>query len=305
MARSVRLPGASPVAFHRTKYGEELLVDAAWVRDMPTFRSNVARPHVLDFHDILLVTHGHGRFELDGESHPVAPGRVFFSRPGQRRRFDVRGLDGACLFFAEEFVAAFFRNPRFLDHIACFSGTRPSAWLDLGPGERRAFLRRFEAMRAEIAGRRRDAADALRAILHELLVLLGRWYADLHPPPPGPGDPTGLVRRLDALVERGFTRHRRVADYAAELGVTPGHLSAVCRREGGHGAHARIEARVLLEAKRLLLDEGTTVAEVGFRLGFADPAYFARFFRRGAGEPPTGWRRARRPPGSGAPPRIS
>jgi len=54
------------VAFHRTKYGRELLVDAARVREMPGFiRANRAA-HSLEFHDILLVTRGTGALLLDG-----------------------------------------------------------------------------------------------------------------------------------------------------------------------------------------------------------------------------------------------
>jgi len=40
----------------------------------------------------------------------------------------------------------------------------------------------------------------------------------------------------------------------------------------------------------VLAHSDLTAAQVGFRLGFEDPAYFARFFRREAGVPPTSFR---------------
>jgi AraC family transcriptional regulator, transcriptional activator of pobA len=281
------------VPFHRTKYGRELLVDAAFVRDMPTFIRSTAEPHALAFHDILLVTHGRGRLRLDGDEYGVAPGVVAFSRPGDVRSWTVKGLDGACLFFSEEFVASFFSDARFLDGFPYFAARRPSATLTLKGGERRQFLQRFAAMQREIAALRDDAQHALRAVLYEVLVLLGRWYVARHPH--GPAEPRGrVVHHFEGLVERDFARRHLVSDYAAALGVSPGHLSALCRAQLRQTASARIHGRQVLEAKRLLLYTDLTVAEVADRLGFADPAYFSRFFRREAGSAPAAYRARQR-----------
>ena len=281
------------IPFHRTKYGRELLVDAAFVRQMPTFITGTDEPHALAFHDILLVTRGRGHLQLDGEAHAVAPGVVAFSRPGEVRRWSVRGLDGACLFFSEEFLASFFSDARFLDGFACFAPDRPSATLRLTPSEQRQFLERFGAMRREIAALRDDAQHALRAVLYEVMVLLNRWYGSRHGPiAAAPRD--GVVRRFQGLVERDYARRHRVSDYASALGVTPGHLNALCRTQLRQTASARIHARQVLEAKRLLLYSDLAVAEVADRLGFADPAYFSRFFRREAGRAPAAYRAQKR-----------
>jgi AraC family transcriptional regulator, transcriptional activator of pobA len=276
------------VEFHRTKYGRELLLDAAFVRAMPTFLS-VAGPHVLRFHDILLVTRGRGTFRLDDEDCRVAPGVMLFTRPGELRAWDVSGLDGACLFFAEEFVAEAFADVRFLDRLAFFHDGRPSAALALAPDERKAFLSRFHSMQREIQALRDDASHALRAVLYDLLVLINRWYAKRHGSASS-APVNGVVERFRELVEREHTRWHRVSDYAAELGVSPGHLNALCRATLRCSASRVVRQRLTLEAKRLLAFSDMTAAEVGFRLGFEDPAYFARFFRREAGQPPTAFR---------------
>lgn len=287
------MPAARPwqphaVEFHRTKYGRELLIDAAFVRAMPTFL-DVPNPHRLRFHDILLVTHGRGTFTLDAERCRVAPGVVLFTRPGELRAWDVSRLDGACLFFTREFVAEAFADARFLDRLAFFRAGRPSAALALGPGQRRVFLARFAAMQREIRTLRADAPDALRAVLYELLILLNRWYTKRHGERPGRAETT-LVDRFVALVERDHARRHRVADYAAELGVSPGHLSVLCRAARRESASRILRQRITLEARRLLVHSDLPAAQVGFRLGFDDPAYFARFFRREAGRPPTQFR---------------
>jgi len=276
------------VEFHRTKYGRELLLDAAFVHAMPSFL-RVENPHVLRFHDILLVTRGRGTFLLDAERCKVAPGTMLFTRPGELRAWDVSGLDGACLFFTEEFVAEAFSDARFLERLSFFHEGRPSARLELRAAERREFLERFRVMQREIRALREDASHALRAVLYDTLVRINRWYARRHGASPR-APRSRLVERFQELVERDHARRHRVADYASELGVSPGHLSALCRASLRRSAGRVVRERVALEARRLLAYSDLTAAEVGFRLGFEDPAYFARFVRRETGLAPTAFR---------------
>ena len=49
----------------------------------------------------------------------------------------------------------------------------------------------------------------------------------------------------------------------------------------------------MLEAARLLRFTDLTVGEVAFRVGYADPLYFSRAFKRHAGEPPMAYRERR------------
>ena len=285
------MDGSRVVPFHRTKYGPELLVDAAWVRHMPTFLTEPT-PHALSFLDILLVTRGRGVFRLDGEGHRVRPGVLLFTRPGELREWRVRGLDGACLFFTEDFVTETFSDPRFLDQFPFFAPGRRHAALQLGPAERRSFLQRFRAMEREIAALHEDSPHALRAVLYEVLIQLRRWYAARFPAAVAPGI-HGAIERFRALVERDFAKHRRAADFAAAVSLSPGHLNALCRSQLRRSAGSVIRARLALEAKRLLLYSDLTAAQVADRLGFADPAYFARFVHRELGRSP----RALRAPG--------
>jgi AraC-like DNA-binding protein len=84
---------------------------------------------------------------------------------------------------------------------------------------------------------------------------------------------------------------RRVADYARRLHVSAPHLTAVVTAATGRPPGAHVRAGLALEAKRLLAHTDLTAAGVAARLGFRDPAYFGRFFRREAGESPERFRR--------------
>jgi methylphosphotriester-DNA--protein-cysteine methyltransferase len=51
------------------------------------------------------------------------------------------------------------------------------------------------------------------------------------------------------------------------------------------------DQRAMLEAQRSLLYGNLSIGEVGYALGFSDPAYFTRFFTRHAGRSPAAFRR--------------
>lgn len=95
------------------------------------------------------------------------------------------------------------------------------------------------------------------------------------------------------LVEREYRNHRPVGFYASALGITPPHLNRICRAVLGASALKVIERRVLLEAKRYLTFSSLSVKEVAALLGYADPGYFNRMFRRETGVAPGKFRQFR------------
>ncbi len=66
--------------------------------------------------------------------------------------------------------------------------------------------------------------------------------------------------------------------YARALGVSLDQLNRGCRAATGRTPLQIVHDRLLAEAKRSLIYTSMSVQEVGFSLGFADPAYFTRFF---------------------------
>jgi AraC family transcriptional activator of pobA len=99
-----------------------------------------------------------------------------------------------------------------------------------------------------------------------------------------------LVRRFRELLDDLDGKKMSLTDIAEKLGVTTTHLTRVCRETLGRPASALIEERVMAAAKRDLVFTPMTVAEVGFRLGFADPAHFSKFFSQRADSTPSGFR---------------
>ena len=279
------------VAFNRRKYDRHLLIDVARVRGLAGFILDA--PHSLGFFDIMLVTRGSGTLWLDSHAHRVSPGRVFFTTPGQVRHWNVSALDGICLFFEDSFIKEFLNDDAFLSRLPYFHVDASRASLTLPAAIARLIRARLVLMQRELAEHRRDSIDLLRAQLHETLVVLAREYAAAHGVVVQRATHP-LVTRFLELVERDAVQCRRVSDYAAELAVTPGHLSALCREYAGARAKRLLDRVLVTRAQRMLHHTDETSARVAASLGFNDPSYFSRFFLRETGLTPSEFRRGRR-----------
>jgi AraC family transcriptional activator of pobA len=92
-------------------------------------------------------------------------------------------------------------------------------------------------------------------------------------------------------VEQHYLQHWSVADYAAALNVTPSKLNRLSKALAGRSAFEITQERLLLEARRRLVYIAAPVQLLAYELGFEDPAYFNRFFKKRTGMTPARFRR--------------
>lgn len=105
------------------------------------------------------------------------------------------------------------------------------------------------------------------------------------------GGSAALVGNFLQMVELHYRDGWPIARYAAALGVTSDKLHAHCQRESGCGPRALIHERLVREACTRLQQLDLPVEQIGYGLGFRDPAYFNRFFRKYRGASPGTYRR--------------
>lgn len=98
------------------------------------------------------------------------------------------------------------------------------------------------------------------------------------------------VARFVALVDAAYAEQSGLEYYAGQIGISAAHLNASCRQITGQSALSIIHARSMREARRLLVYTSMTIRDVSDALGFSDPAYFTRFFKRNAGLSPRDFR---------------
>ena len=159
------------------------------------------------------------------------------------------------------------------------------------PADRRAvFSNRLEALAGELRDRRDGHADAVVAHLTLLLVEVARLATDVVGGLRLRDEP--LLAQVFACIEQRYADKLSLADVADQVHLTPGHLTTVVRRRTGRTVGEWIAERRMAEARTLLVQTDLSVAQVGTRVGYRDPAWFVRSFRRAHGTTPLRWRRA-------------
>lgn len=242
---------------------------------------------------VLMVFSGGVTVGLDDQmTSPPAPCAVLVPAGTVHTFRFAPGTDGRVLTFAEgrlglggaeraALVASLFAAP---------------AVIDLGEAgvARERLERRFCDIEAEFRERGPGWTTAIEAGVVEVLVLLARRHASMRRAEAAARPEADLFGRFRALVERHFADHLPTGAYATELGVSESRLDRAVRAVTGRSAFEVTQERLLLEARRKLVYIAAPVSKLAYELGFEDPAYFWRFFRRRTGMTPAEFRRAQR-----------
>ena len=259
---------------------EAVTLGAFWHRASETHFQRPRRP---DFHHLFLCTAGEGRHAVDFQRLELSAGTVVHVRPGQVHAFGWEpDLDGVLLMFAPEALP---REP------AGLAAPLPPC-LRLDMEEQPWVEAAFRDLLAEY-GRTDGGLVSLRSMQHLLAALvlrLGRLTARREAAPAVSPGRASLFRLFEEEVERQFLRTRTVADYARRLGYAERTLVRAVREAAGTSPKAVIDGRVLLEARRLLAHTDLGVGRIAVHLGFSEPTNFTKFFRRGTGMSPEGFR---------------
>lgn len=244
-----------------------------------------------DFYKIALNRDPHAYHFADKSLEMLGPTLVFFNPrvPYSCQAISAPSTGFYCL-FREEFLRGQ-GNPSLLEQSLFQPGGHPV--YALTADQETAVSTLFEKMLAEINSDYPLKYDLLRNYVAELI----HYALKLRPADTLYQQPDAKVRLTSAfleLLERQFpieslTRRftlRSAGDFARQLSVHVNYLNRCVREATGKTTTAHITERLTGEARALLRHTDWNVAEIGYSLGFDEPAHFNHFFKKQTGLAP-------------------
>ncbi|HQE93088.1 MAG TPA: helix-turn-helix domain-containing protein [Anaerolineae bacterium] len=101
---------------------------------------------------------------------------------------------------------------------------------------------------------------------------------------------SALVKRILAYFHQNYDRPILRREVAQAVGVSENHLTRIFGRELGLSPWDYLNRYRIKQAKELLLRTSDSITAVALRVGFDDPAYFSRVFRKQVGISPSAFR---------------
>lgn len=258
--------------------------------------------HAHDFLALAYFERGGGSLRVSGCEWPVVAGDAFVIAPGEvvgpGTGGGLEASEAWAVFFPPEVLeprtpGAFLSwraHPLLFPFLGRAAGAAQR--LRVPCAQRTAWSERFAALEHELSWRRDGYNEAVLAHLTLLLVGVSRLVADVVGDLRLQDEP--LLAAVFEFIEGHYDQPISLADVARAVALTPGHLTTVVGRKTGRTVQQWITERRMTEARRLLVETDLTVDAIAATVGYRDPGYFIKSFKRSHTVTPMRWRRAGR-----------
>jgi AraC family transcriptional regulator, transcriptional activator of pobA len=197
----------------------------------------------------------------------------------------VSNCVGYCMHFKTEFLQPLLKGP--LAEEFPFFDLQAEHIVNVTNAESELIQQSFKDIIAEYERFSPEKDYLLRNYIHILLLRIREIY---RPHARAIGENASRAMKIangfKHLVEKNFTTMREVQQYAAQLHITPKHLSEAVKTVTGKSPREIINDMLLLEAKVLLGSSDKTVTEIAHELHFEDQSHFHRFIKQHTGSTP-------------------
>jgi len=242
--------------------------------------------HLHDFYSIFWIEGGEAIHATEFVEYSLGADTILFVPPGLKHRMYIdKSVTGTYILFNEEFIRYNNKNQTPLNDYRLFNHPDFKSLITVTPEKHIKLQNIIEQIYAEIQNRDDYSQDIVLNLLH-LFLLESRRIFDLQyqeQKSVTEETPDNTIIRFKQLIEENYTTQKSVSPYAEMLNINASCLNELTKRTTGITAGELIRNRVIDETKKLLFSGSLSGKEIAFQLGFDDPAYFSRFFKKYTG----------------------
>ncbi len=232
------------------------------------------------FRIIFLETDTPVQVDIDFESYYLqSPALVFISENQLLKiQKNKEALKGRTLRFSSDFFCIKLnRSETFCDAVI-FNTTKPP-YVNMDDSEAKKIDYLFTAISNELEGANELQEEIITSQLKTLLLYASKIKLKQF------GNvnllkPSSIVIDFQNILDRKYEHQHNVQFYADNLNISPKGLNKAVKKELGRTVSELIKEKLIVEAKRELYTKELSIKEISFKLGFEDPAYFSRFFKK-------------------------
>lgn len=232
--------------------------------------------HRHNFYFVLALKKGKGTHEIDFAPYKVEDNCFFIMRPGQVHQLTLKaGSIGYLLEFNPEFYQL---NERGTGQVL-----RRATHTNLCRMDTKTFTK-LHAVLSYIAEEYQEQREGYQQIIKSNLDIffiefLRRRKQHDRPSAGNAYDQEKLQQFLEQL-EKNSRTQKKVSEYADAMNMSVYQLNNITKTTLGKTASDVINDHIILEAKRHLLATSEQVNQIAYHLGYQDPSYFIRFFKK-------------------------
>ncbi|MEJ5994939.1 helix-turn-helix transcriptional regulator [Pedobacter sp. Du54] len=257
-----------------------------------TEHEHLLTAHKHHFYHLVFFTEGEGKQYLDFKKFSIKPGIIYFMIPGQVHNWVFKTPpNGYIINFSSTYFSSFLLDADYLSRFSFFSGQQDAQVLELSLNTQQSITSIFEAILKEGLTHSKANDDLVKTLLIQLFITIARFQNTLEPAMNNSYNHI-LMKNFKDLIEANYKHLKLPKQYAALLYITPNHLNAVCNDFLQISAGNLIRNRILLEAKRLLINLDLRIGEIANQLNFTDQSYFIKFFKKHEGVTPEKFRKS-------------
>ena len=238
-------------------------------------------PHRHNFYTVLIINKAKGLHKIDFNTYELSNQQIFFVASGQVHQvIESEKSIGFSMTFSNQFLVENYIPISFIDNLSLFQNYGQSP--PLFPGNDRFTIIEdftnniFKLFNSDNKMKNLSIGSFLKLLLIECNnnCAINPIESDI--------DTTGdnLIRAFKNAVNNNYKKEHSISYYANELYISPDHLNRTFKAKIGKTAKDYIQARIITEAKRLLYFSDLSNKEIGYELGFNEPANFSAFFKK-------------------------